>query len=109
MAVLKTRRRPSTARNLFLEGLESRQLLAGDILASVVNGQLRISGDAADNGILLRSAAGGGVEVVGTSTGGLATTINGGTSSFITTKALKGVSINLGGGNDSLAVSNYRH
>src|SRR3954471_17120751 len=94
----------STARRLFLEYLESRQVLAGNVLASVVHGQLNITGDAADNGVTLRTAAGGGLEVVGTSAGGAATTING-QANFTTTAAIRGTNIDLRAGNDTLAIS----
>lgn len=103
--IVKMKRNRPLSRLLALENLESRQVLAGNVLASVVGGSLIIEGDAADNGVLLRAAADGGVEVVGTATAGGATTINGSIDPFVATTIKVGTSIDLGAGNDTLAIS----
>jgi hypothetical protein len=47
------KRRPSSAFRLSLERLESRQLMAGEVLIEVVDHQLHITGDALDNNIAI--------------------------------------------------------
>jgi len=59
------------------ERLESRLMLAGDVHAAVVNGNLQITGDAAANGVLVAQVDETTFLVRGLKAGGEATTIDG--------------------------------
>src|SRR5688572_15011706 len=60
------------------ESLEKRNLLAGDVTASIRNGDLVIKGDDLDNGITITAGAtAGSVLVTGVNAGGTATNVNG--------------------------------
>ena len=63
----------STERSLHAESLEGRAMMAGDIAASVQGGILYLRGDEAANGVMIRNAADGKLEVVGTVAGNKAT------------------------------------
>lgn len=94
----------SQLRKLNAECLEQRAMMAGDVAASVEGGMLFLGGDAAANGVLVRQGSGG-LEVVGTTAGGTATTING-SASFVATGVTRGVTARLGDGNDSIRLAN---
>src|SRR5436190_16531346 len=79
-----------------LERPESRSMLAGDVLAALVAGNLQITGDASDNNIAVQQLAGGNWQV-----SGIGTTINGAAANFATA-GVNSISINLNGGNDTL-------
>lgn len=87
-------------RRLAAESLENRALLAGDITATVDGGVLRLVGDDAANGVLIRGT-GENLEVVGTEAGGSPTTING-EASFTASGVRRGMAAWLGKGNDSI-------
>jgi hypothetical protein len=92
-------------RRLAVEGLEHRQVLAGNVLATMVGGNLMIQGDVDDNAIHLHTAADGTVEVSGLEAGAGATTINGSTEPFVATGVRHLTRVHLGRGDDSLQVS----
>ena len=86
------------------EALEHRVLLSGDVLASVVHGNLNIRGDLLGNNLVVTPGVNAG-EVVITS-GADATTING-LSGPITLHGVTGnVDIRMGAGDDILTMSN---
>jgi hypothetical protein len=64
-----TSRHPSS-RRLSLERLENRQLMAGQVLVEVVDGDLRITGDGADNSIEVQMLAPGQYLIHGDPRGG---------------------------------------
>jgi hypothetical protein len=94
----------SQVRRLSAETLESRSLLAGDVTAVVDGGVLRITGDAASNGVRIRRD-GDDLVVVGTLVAGAATTING-SASFTAGGVSNGLVVRLEGGNDVLRLAN---
>lgn len=87
-----------------VEHLETRALLAGNVIASLNGSHLTVTGDAADNAIDI-TILNGGIQVRGLNS----TTINGGTDAFIVaagTDTLAGnVVIQMAGGNDSVSFS----
>src|SRR5687767_195852 len=93
-------------RKFSFESLEARQLMAGDVFAAIVGGNLEIreSTLGQSNGVEISEVTPGIFRVVGRNQGGLPTTING-QASFQTPTALGAdadLIVNLGGGNDSL-------
>lgn len=86
------------------EALESRVFLSGTLLASVVNGSVNIRGDAEANAIVVDQAGlgAGQVRVAGTS----GTAINGQTDPVVLTGVTRNVRIRMGGGGDSVTLSN---
>jgi hypothetical protein len=92
------------SRRLFVEGLEHRQVLAGDVLATMIGGNLMIRGDAADNGLHLTMQTDGSIEVSGVEAGGSATTINGSAEPFVANNVRHLTRINLGAGDDALTI-----
>lgn len=100
--VARRRRSPRWSRPV--EALEDRTLLAGNVLATLSNGTLTLTGDAAANQVELKVASGN-VVVEGT----LGTTINGGTAVFTVvtggTRISGDVIATLGAGADSLLVN----
>jgi hypothetical protein len=114
---MKRRSSDTLRRILQLENLEQRALLAGNITAAVTDGVLKVSGDDAPNGVIVRAVpppAGSDpnnppplkLEIVGIkSPDGVATTVNGGTTSFIAEGVTK-VVIDLGKGDDGLTIVN---
>lgn len=91
-------------RRLAAETLENRALLAGNITAVVDGGVLRLTGDAASNGVRIRQS-GDNLEVVGTLLAGTATTING-DASFTASGVTNGLIATMGNGNDSIRLAN---
>lgn len=97
------------ARCLRVELLEPRALLAGNVAASVVRGNLVLSGDSQDNAFSIESGPNpGDFVIVGRLDAGntpAATTINQQTQ--VTVHGVtKSVSVNLGGGSDDVIVGN---
>lgn len=90
----------SSSRRLRVESLESRLAMAGNVVASVVNGHLTIIGDAAANQVFIGDQGNGAFVVRGlTGDTGAATTING--QSEITFQNVTGdLNIDLAAGND---------
>jgi hypothetical protein len=95
--------RSKASRKLFVEGLEGRQVLAGNVLATMIGGNLMIRGDSADNGLHIELQANGTVVVSGVEAGGSATTING-SASFEATDVRRLTRVQLGAGDDVLTV-----
>jgi hypothetical protein len=89
------------SRRLQCEPLENRSLLAGNVLASVSNGNLLISGDAAGNTISVESLGSGVVQVRG-----FGTSINGAANAIRTFQVTGDVNIDMGDGDDVLRVTN---
>jgi Ca2+-binding RTX toxin-like protein len=85
-------------RQLSLESLENRALLAGNVLASVTDGNLLISGDASANNIRIVQTAEGTFEITG-----VRTKING-TNSATLTGVTGDVTVQLGNGNDAVSI-----
>ncbi len=81
------------------ETLEKRSMLAGNVTASVVSGNLLITGDNSANIITVQQNANGNWQITGA-----ATKINGSNKAFTATGVTGAVSINLNGGNDSLTM-----
>lgn len=102
----QSRTRANSDRSLDYQGLESRNLLAGDVMAFLSGGQLVIQGDAAANQVTVRGLEGGGVEVEGTN----GTRINGGAKFTVRRANMMpaGLTAHLGAGNDTLLVENFR-
>lgn len=105
----RERSRSVLSKQLGVEKLEDRSLMAGNVTAAVQAGVLVITGDAADNGVTVDYIqATNTYQVIGTTpTGGTATTINGVDTSVPAnaqnfTGVTKGVTINLNAGNDNL-------
>jgi hypothetical protein len=89
-------KRPST-RRLGMESLETRDLMAGNVTASVVNNNLVIRGDSQPNIVKISQVAANTFVIAGTGT-----TINGQASVSLT--ATGDMAINLGAGNDRLTM-----
>jgi len=86
-----------------VEGLESRQMMAGDVSAVLTPQRvLVISGDLEDNGVSLYTE-GKVFKVMGLEQGGEATTVNG--SHRISFNNVRNIIVELGDGDDALAVT----
>ena len=70
-------------------------------MAELVGSTLRLTGDSMGNEVVVASAAGGKIAVIG-----LDTTINGSSGSFLTNKPVTSIIANLNGGNDAIGFSN---
>ena len=95
----------SNNRRLSLESLEGRQLMAGDVVASLFNGDLYISEVSQqvgqDNGIRISKLASGKIQVLGTVANGtdpIATKVNGLSAQEFSVNG--SLFVNLGAGND---------
>jgi len=88
-------------RRLRLESLERRELLAGNIQASVIGSKLILTGDNLDNNLAVVALGAGRYAVAG-----VATTVNGSNGVFITPRPVAHLTANLNGGNDGLALTN---
>lgn len=86
---------------LQLEGLERRQLLAGNVQVSVAGSSLLITGDNLANNAAVIALPGGRFAVAG-----VGTTINGGAGPFVTTRSISNITANLNGGDDALGLTN---
>ncbi|MCC6511378.1 MAG: hypothetical protein IT423_19925 [Pirellulaceae bacterium] len=119
--------RTHIARRLFVEGLENRRLLAGDVTVSRSGADLFVTGDGLSNTISIESDGNGGVRVNGFSdalaqptsingtpngsfesanfSGSVFVVMNGGDDEVrLTRLQVQAASINLGEGNDDLVV-----
>jgi hypothetical protein len=83
-----------------LESLEARQMLAGDVLVSVVNGTLEVEGDGEANKVLIAAGAEAGAFVVT----GLDNTTLEGESDPITVTGVRNIRVDLGDGDDLAAL-----
>ncbi len=97
-------------RKLAFHSLEERTMMAGDVAVSVLNGDLRITGDGNANDVAVVQTIQNGVPVTGSYfvTGRNGTTINGHSSSTTALNTFTGVSrdfnINMGGGDDRVTL-----
>lgn len=100
------RNRKSHPRRFWVEPLEAKALLAGDVSASVVDGNLVIHGDTEGNHIALTSADAPGAVLVGglTLDNGDVTTVNGMTGRVRFEGVRNSVLIGLGEGDDSVGL-----
>lgn len=86
---------------MHLECLEQRLPLAGNVTAELTGSTLRLAGDNLANDVMVASAAGGRIAVIG-----INTTINGETAAFVTTTAVTSVVANFNGGDDAVGFGN---
>lgn len=93
--------RQASPSSLRLECLESRKLLAGNVNAQLLGSTLLLTGDALGNEIVVASATGGRIAVLGNGT-----TINGTAAPFVSIKRVTNLVTNLNGGNDFVGISN---
>jgi hypothetical protein len=97
-----------TTRRLSVESMESRQLMAGNVFANVIGGNLVLSGDGQSNGVEVRQLGAGKYHVIGLNFEGAQTKIVlGGVAA--NSQVVNGVAsdfhINLNAGNDYLLMS----
>jgi hypothetical protein len=94
-------------RSFAFERLEDRRLLAGDVTAQIVKGDLVIRGDNAGNGITIAAGSvAGTVVITGINAGGAATRVNGTANGAVTLSGLTDdVIIKLKGGNDVVTMT----
>lgn len=101
-----------TGRRLGLESLESREMMAGNVLVQVSGGNLTVTGDGSANGIIVFQLGEGQYRILGTNQGGSATRIRQGNSlaNFQTVNGVNSVTgditIDMRGGNDRVVFSN---
>ena len=92
-------------RPLFLEGLEQRAMLAGNVTAAVRGGTLFVRGNGEDNAVVIQQTGANRFTVVGAAASD--TTINGrAEGTAFVANGVRNFDIDLGGGDDSLGVSN---
>lgn len=89
------------ARPLAMEGLEQRQLLAGNVTAAVRGTTLVLTGDSAVNNIAIVATDNNRYAVIG-----IDTEINQSEDPFVTTRAVRNILVSLGGGDDVLLATN---
>ena len=95
-------------RRLSVESMESRQLMAGNVFANVIGGDLVLTGDGASNGVEVRQLGAGVYRIIGTIHGGAQTHVwLGGVAA--NSQVVGGVNddfqINLNAGDDFLLMS----
>jgi len=93
-------------RNLFVEGLENRAMLAGNVSVAVSGGSLVITGDIAGNGVSVQQLDNGKYFVTGFSVSGGNTTVNGSLAGKVVTGVTNDINVDLDGGNDVFVMSN---
>jgi len=89
-------------RNLSLQALEDRNMLAGNMLASLVGTHLSVGGDALDNQVEIAEIAPNTIQVTGL--GG--TTINGAAFQVFAASLIEDVSVQAAEGNDQVIIRN---
>ena len=87
-------------RRLFVEGLEQRAMLAGNVTAAVRSGTLFIGGDSADNSVIIQQTGVNRFTVTGAGT-----TINGSAAPFIAL-SVRNLDVDLRGGDDTIGIGN---
>lgn len=101
----KTRTPRLRHRPLFVEGLEQRTMLAGNVTASVRGGTLFVTGDNDDNAIVIQQTGPNRFTVVGATASD--TTVNGrAEGTAFVANGVRNFEIDLRGGDDSLGISN---
>ena len=88
-----------------MEKLEARHLLAGNVLATISQGDLYLTGDQAGNGVQISQLGTGSYKISGLTWEGAPTTING-QSSIIMNRLWSNLFVDLRQGNDALAITN---
>src|SRR5689334_6461121 len=90
------------------ESLENRQMMAGDVVASVHAGTLFIKGDQYNNGITITAGAlPNQVIITGTNIAGVGTNVNGLLNTPVAiNNVTKDIRINMKAGNDTVTVNN---
>lgn len=98
----------SGGRKCKFESLENRQMMAGDVFASVHAGTLTIKGDNLSNGIIITAGANPNeVVVTGINLAGSGTAVNGLVNTPVTlVNVTKNIKVSMARGNDSVAVNN---
>ena len=95
------------SRKLFVESLENRALLAGNVMVSVSGGDLIIRGDGSGNGVSVEQLDNGRYFVTGFSTSNnVNTTINGQANGRIVSGVTDDIDVSLGDGYDIFVMSN---
>lgn len=84
-------------RRLFIEGLERRELLAGNVLVEVTSGLLRVTGDANDNQITIFQQTNGQFTISGLDS----EVFTGPTAGIVA----RNITVNLGAGDDSVVIA----
>ena len=97
----------ASRRQLGFERLERREVLSGNVTATIQDGNLIITGDAANNNIVISGGAVGEVVVSGGTDAGIGTetTVNGGVTVVALTGFTGDMLIDLRGGNDRVLVT----
>jgi hypothetical protein len=100
-------RRRRKGRSCAFESLEDRSLLAGDVMARILNGDLLIKGDKLANGITIApGTAANTVVVTGVNAGSGATNVNGTSNGPVTLSGFTGgLRIRMKGGNDNVTIN----
>ena len=95
-------------RSCKFESLEKRNLLAGDVTASIRNGDLVIKGDDLANGITITAGATAGTVVItGVNAGGSATNVNGTANGVVTLSGFTDdLKISMKDGDDTVSITN---
>jgi hypothetical protein len=89
------------------ESLETRQMMAGDVVAKTHAGTLFIKGDNLSNGITITSGTPNQVIITGINAGGSGTTVNGLTNTpVVINNVTKGMRVKMLGGNDVVTANN---
>lgn len=99
--------RTKTRRPLGLESLEAKAMLAGDVSAVVVDGDLTITGDEFNNHVAIAAGAAAGEFVITglADDGGGATTVNGASDALVVSGVTGDVTIEMGDGDDTVQVA----
>ncbi len=99
--------RMRSARRLFVEGLENRRLLAGDVTVTRSGADLIVTGDNLSNTISIESDGNGGVRVNGfNDASAQPTSINGTPNGTFQSSAFSGaVIVNMNGGDDEVRLT----
>lgn len=97
----KSQKRNNLSKKCRVEKLEARELMAGDVWASVVNGTLRVSGDNSSNGVIIEQVGYQTFKVAGSYQSG-ATRVNGSYAERYFQGVYDDIEVSLNGGNDSL-------
>ena len=93
----------NTQRNLRIEAMEERRMMAGDVAVDIIDGELKIDGDAAGNAVQVSQLQNGDLEIRGLSKDGGLTRINGNFNPFtIPAEHVQSMDINMGDGDDDL-------
>jgi hypothetical protein len=93
-------------RPLFVEGLENRAMLAGNVTVSVSDGTLFITGGDAGNGVSVQQLNSGRYFITGFNVSGGNTTVNGSLNGRIVSGVTNDIDVDLNGGADVFVMSN---